>query len=83
MGWDDAYDRYEDMPEYDKTLRMQLRQQLIADIESGRVQVPTPKSGNRRKPSVSRITNPQSQMDSNLTTHERLKKGGFTFDDEE
>jgi hypothetical protein len=81
MGWDDAIDRYEDMPEYDKTLYMRLSEELRADIASGRVQIPTGKGGSSRKPSVPKIA--KSQDDSNLPTLERLKKGSFTFDDSE
>ena len=39
IGWDDAYDRYQDMPEYDRTLSLQLHEQLNADIISGKIQV--------------------------------------------
>ena len=41
IGWDDAYDRYQDMPEYDSTLTRQLHKKLQQDISSGKVQIPT------------------------------------------
>lgn len=42
MGWDDAFDRYEDTPGYDPTLRDQLIQQFQADAATGRF--PTPEN---------------------------------------
>jgi hypothetical protein len=44
IGWDDAYDRYQDTPEYDKTLRIRLHEQLNKDITSGKVQIPIRRS---------------------------------------
>ncbi|MDQ7034768.1 MAG: hypothetical protein Q9P01_08000, partial [Anaerolineae bacterium] len=43
IGWDDAYDRYQEMPQYDSTLARQYHEQLKADIVSGKVQIPTGK----------------------------------------
>jgi hypothetical protein len=35
MVWDDALDRYEDMPEYDDSLRKRLLEQLEKDMRAG------------------------------------------------
>ena len=40
MGWDDAFDRYEDTPGYDPGLRDQLLQQFQADEAAGLIPAP-------------------------------------------
>jgi hypothetical protein len=37
LGWDDIYDRYEETPGYNKTLRLALLQQFLKDREAGRI----------------------------------------------
>jgi hypothetical protein len=40
MWWIDVYDRYQDTPGYDYTLRLALHHKLKEDVESGRVTFP-------------------------------------------
>jgi hypothetical protein len=66
MGWDDAYDRYQDMPEYDNTLTLQLNEQLTRDIIAGKVQIPA------SKPRTSKHSTPDA--DTNLNILRKLTK---------
>jgi hypothetical protein len=40
MGWDDVYDRYQETPGYDQSLRLALHEELGKDVEAGRIVLP-------------------------------------------
>lgn len=50
MSWDDAYDRYQDAPGYDRTLTKALHEQLREDLKIGKVTLPD--TQNKRKPAL-------------------------------
>lgn len=51
MSWDEAYDRYQETPGYDVTLRQRLHPDIRADRDAGRVEPPTtPKPGQSAAP---------------------------------
>ena len=54
MVWDEAFDRYEDMPEYDDSLRKSLIEQLEKDMRGGFV--PTLENGTNKPASNGKTT---------------------------